>query len=286
LKAHHLVTKSKAARPAAASKAPPSPRAPLAELGIGAAWLVGLSAVNQIIAILFRANVIAPVVAQAVVVDLALGRAGIRWDPAANDDTSIEARNAARGIALGAGLALAAAALTVGAGAALGWAKVGAHAPGASLFLGLVRAAGIGVRDALLYIGLPLHFVGRARVVPRRAAALFGALAGGAALALQPTATPANVALAAAVTALAAALWLEAGAGWRALGVAVGWAFFAGSVFRGALIDVEWQRGTLAAGLSADGAPTWIAAALFAAAAVAAPRLHAGAAGPHGPRSA
>src|SRR5262249_25039221 len=151
-------TKPKAEKPAAAQKAPPPPRSPLAELGTGAAWLVGISAVNQIIAFLFRTNTLAPVVAQAVVVDLAVGRAGVRWDPSANDDTSIEARNAARGCGLGVGLAFAASALTLGAGVALGWAKVGAHAPSISLGLALVRAIGVGVRDALLYVGLPIHF--------------------------------------------------------------------------------------------------------------------------------
>lgn len=234
---------------------------------MGAAWLVGLSAVNQVVASFFQTNLLAIVVVQAVIVDLAVGRAGIRWDPAAADDTSIEMRNAVRGIALGLGLALAVTALTLGASVALGWAKVTTRAPDASLGLGLLRSSAIGVRDALLYAGLPVYFVGRARGVPGVAAVCFGALAGGAVMALQSAATPANVALAVAVTGVAAALWLRRGSGWAAIGVMSGWAFFAGVMFRGALFNVAWSKGSLAPGLSAHGAPAWIAAALFASAA-------------------
>jgi hypothetical protein len=245
--------------------APPAPRSPLAELGMGAAWLVGLSAVNQVVASVFATNPLATVVVQAVIVDLAIGRAGIRWDPAADSDTSIEARNAVRGVALGAGIALLVTAISLGASAALGWAKLTAHAPGASLGLGLLRAVALGVRDALLYAGLPVYFVGRARGVPRAAAVIFGALAGGAAMTLQSAATPANIALAVAVTGLSAALWLHRGSGWASVGATAGWAFFSGVVFRGALFDVAWKKGSLAPGLSAHGAPAWIAAAGFAA---------------------
>lgn len=247
----------------------PSPRAPLAILGTGAAWLVGLSAANQIVAILFASNLLAVVVIQAVVVDLAIGKAGVRWDPAASDKGSDEVKNAARGIAAGAGVALAVAALVTGAGAALGWAKLALHGPTMSLGFVLVRAIAIGVRDSLLLVGLPHAFVKRAGGVPAWSAAAFSALAGGAAIGLQTAATPSNVALAIALTGAAGALWLRAGSGWAAAGLLGGWVLFAGAVLRGALVDVDWLRGSLAPGLIADGAPAWIAAALFALLAVA-----------------
>ncbi|MEZ4297312.1 MAG: hypothetical protein R3B70_20275 [Polyangiaceae bacterium] len=274
-------------------------RGPLVELGIGAGWLVGLSAVAQIVAALFRSNPLAIVVLQAVIVDLAVGRAGVRWDPEASEPAPAggaktpraktarpradvahdpvasgdvdaqkacareDSRRAVRGVLMGASAALAVTVLAVVVSTVAGWAKVSAHAPGASLVLGLVRAAAIGVRDALLYAGLPLYFVSRARVVPRVAVVIFGGLAAGAAVALHPAATPANVLLAVSVALAAAALWARDGAGCSAAGVAGGWAFFGGTVTRGGLLDIDWQSGSLAPGVVADGAPAWIAAACF-----------------------
>lgn len=249
----------------AAPKAAVAPvRAPLVELGTGAAWLLGLAAVGQMVAVLFRSNPLAIVVLQAVVIDLALGRAGVRWDPLADEDTGSDYRVAARRIAVGAGAALGVAAVVTGLGVATGWAKVSVHGPTTSLGLGLIRAIAIGVRDGLLYAGLPLYFIGRARA-PRMAGVVFGALAAGATLALQPAATPANVALAIAVAAAAAAFWAHEGAGWTAAGVAGGFPFMAGVVLRGGLVDVDWKKGAFAPGLSGDGAPAWMGAAGFAA---------------------
>ena len=81
-------------------------RAPLVELGTGAAWLVGLGAVNQIVMIALQSNPLATLVVQAVVVDLAVGKAGVRWDPGADGETGAEVRSAARGLGVGAGIAL------------------------------------------------------------------------------------------------------------------------------------------------------------------------------------
>ncbi len=244
-------------------------RAPLVELGLGAAWLVGLGAANQIANVAFASNPLAALVVQAVVVDLAVGKAGVRWD--AKADGASETKDALRAIGIGAGVALGVAGAVIGVSAALGWAQVGVHAPNTTLGLGLLRAAAIGVRDTLLYAGLPLYFVGRAGA-PRVAGVVFGGLAAGAALSLHPAATPANVVLAAAVIVAAGALWARTGAGWSAAGVVGGWALFAGAMFRGGLFDVDWKKGALAPGFAADGAPAWIAAGLFVAAAAAALR--------------
>lgn len=288
---------------APAAKGPGPVRSPLAELGMGAAWLVGLAAVSQIVALLFRSNPLAAVVVQAVVVDLAVGHAGVRWDPASDNVPAVKAgaakasapkvegaakaegadgaaavnaepvaalpQNAPRGIGIGLAVAVAVAAVVLGVSVALGWAKVTLHAGGISMVFAALRSVAIGVRDALLYAGLPLFFVGRARGFPKVAAVVFGALAAGAALSLQSAATPSNVALAIAVSAATAAFWLRDGAGWSAVGVAAGWAFVTGVVLRGGLVDVDWKRGSLAPGLVADGAPAWLAAALMLAAAAA-----------------
>lgn len=259
---------------------PPPVRSPLAELGIGAAWLIGLTAVCQMVVIVLHSNPLAVTVIQAVIVDLAVGRAGVRWDPEADDKTAAETRNATRGIGLGLGVAFAVTALVLGVSAALGWATIGVHAPTMSLALGTIRAVAIGVKDAQLYAALPLYFIARAAGIgpgsrpsiaskrlriPVISAVVFGALAGGASIALLPAATPANVALAASVIGATAAFWYRDRAGWAAAGVCGGFAFFAGTLLRGGLVDVGWKRGALAPGVVADGAPAWIAAALFVA---------------------
>jgi hypothetical protein len=230
---------------------------------MGAAWLVGLSAATQIVAGLFASNVLATAVVQALIVDLALGRAGVRWDPAADGKAGPDYRVAARRAAIGAGAALAVTVIVSAVGAALGWAKITAQASAASLGFGLLRAIAIGVRDALMYAGLPLYFAGRAKGTPRLAAVVFGALAAGATLALQPEASPANIALAVAAAAAVAAFWAHDGTGWAAGGVAAGFPFFAGVAARGGLIDVDWEKGMFAPGLRASGAPAWIGAAAF-----------------------
>lgn len=293
-----LVTTSSAKPPPPAPDASPArsaPRSPLVELGIGAAWIVGLGAACQMAAVVLHSNPLAVIMVQAVAVDLAVGRAGLKWDPEANDNTATERRNAMRGIGIGAGVGLAVIAVVLGVSAALGWAAFSAHGPTTSLALGAMRSIAIGVRDAQLLAGLPVYFVGRAILASSRAeaakasgtrtgggraasvsrvsAVVFAALLGGAALALMPAATPANVALAASVTGATAALWSRDGAGWAAVGLLGGWTFLAGALFRGGVVDVTWRRGALAPGVVADGAPAWIASALFVAVAIAAFRV-------------
>lgn len=238
------------------------PRSPLAEIGTGAAWLIGLSLVGQIVAVLFRANPLAIVVLQAVIYDLALGRVGVRWDPSTKEDEETSYGPALGRIAKGAGAALAVTAVVVALSTALGWAKVSFHGPTASLGIGLLRSIAIGVRDALMYTGLPIYFLGRARA-PKIVAIVFGALAAGAVLSLQPAATPAAIALAISASGAAAVLWAKDGVGWASAGLLGGFPFFAGVVFRGGLLDVDWRSGALVHGLTADGAPAWLGAAGF-----------------------
>jgi hypothetical protein len=267
--------------PTDAPAAKAAPRGPLVEIGTGAAWIIGLGAACQMAAILLHSNPLAIVTVQAVVVDLAVGRAGLKWDPAANDNTSVERQNAMRGVGIGAGAALAVIACVIGVSAALGWVALTVHGPTTSLGLGAMRAIAIGVRDSQLFAGLPLFFVLRAASgarpgvpgVPALSAIVFSALLGGAAIALMPAATPANVALAASVSGATAALWYRDGAGWSAVGLSIGWTFLAGALFRGGLVDVAWKKGALAPGVVADGSPAWIGAALFAALAIAAVRF-------------
>lgn len=238
------------------------PRSPLLEIGKGAAWLIGLSLIGQIVAVLFRANPLAIVVLQAVIYDLALGRVGVRWDPSAKDDEQTSYGPALGHIARGAGAALAVSAAVIALSAAFGWAKVSLHGPTASLGFGLLRSIAIGVRDALMYTGLPIYFLGRARA-PKIVAIVFAALAAGAALSFQPAATPAAIALAISASGAAAVFWAKDGVGWASAGLLGGFPLFAGVVFRGGLLDVDWRSGALVHGLTADGSPAWLGAAGF-----------------------
>ena len=247
------------------------PRAPLAELGIGAAWIVGIGAACQIAAVLLHSNPLAVVMVQAVLVDLAAGRAGLRWDPAANDNTNAEGKNALRGVGVGAAASLAVIAVVLVANLALGAAQIAVHSPTMSFALGALRAIAIAARDTQLYAGLPLFFVARAGV-RRRPAVIFAGLMAASAIAFLPGATPANVVLAASVMSAAAALWARDDAGWSAAGLVGGYTFIAGTALRGGVADVTWKKGSLAPGLVADGAPAWLASALFAAIAVLAMR--------------
>ncbi|MFO0592982.1 MAG: hypothetical protein U0441_35905 [Polyangiaceae bacterium] len=244
-----------------------APRAPLAELGIGAAWIVGIGAACQIAAVLLHSNPLAVVMVQAVLVDLAAGRAGLRWDPAANDNTSTEGRDALRGVGVGAGASLAVIAVVLLANVALGGVKIDVHTPTLSLALGALRAIAIAARDTQLYAGLPLFFAARAGV-RRPPVVVFAGLMAGSAIAFMPGATPANVVLAASVMAAAAALWSRDDAGWSAAGLVGGYTFIAGTALRGGLADVAWKKGALSPGLVADGLPAWLASALFVAVAV------------------
>jgi hypothetical protein len=244
-----------------------SGRIGLRELGLGAAWMVGVAAGVEIVQAMIGQNPLASAVLAAVVVELAANRAGVRWDDEApRDSASLDdaARSASRRRSLrrlGAGL-LAGTAVTVFAVAAVsatGRATIELGRPGTSLIFSVVRAGAIGVRDELLLRGLPLYFAAKGGV-RGPAAIAFAALAGGATIALVPDVTPEAVALALASGWLYAVLWRRYRSAWAAIGAHAAFAFLAGPGLRGAILDVTFAAGSLADGPKASGAPTWLAA--------------------------
>ena len=239
---------------------------PAVELGLGAAWLVGVAAGLQILDRLPLAS-IGVAILGAVVADLAATRAGVRWDPdeAAPDRVSRAARRAGFGVLA----ALATAAIVMVPCFALGWVHGTGEGfrPSFAVLIALARAAAIGVRDEVLYRGIPLLAASRAGVHPL-AARTFAALAGGAAIALMPGAGPAAVALAVGSGFLTASLWQREGGAWGAIGARAAWILLFGSLLHGGLFDVDWHVGEIAIGNTSKGPPAWLAAALLVAAGV------------------
>jgi len=58
----------------------------LAELGIGAGWLIGISAALRVLDTLLGQAPLASALLGAILVDLAAGRAGVRWDELTSED--------------------------------------------------------------------------------------------------------------------------------------------------------------------------------------------------------
>jgi uncharacterized protein len=244
------------------------PMGGLAELGIGATWLLGVGAVLQVLDLLVGASPLGAAIAGAVLVDLAADRAGVRWDGRAGRGRGkkLPWRVAARRVLTGAGRALCAVLLAVGVGWALGWAHGGLGRPSVTAGILLLRVTAVAVRDELLFRGIPLAAAHRARV-PRPAAELFAAAAGAASIALLPGSNPAAVALAFGSGWLFASLW-RLGA-WAAIGAHAVWLLLLGGLLRGQLLDIEWGPGLLGLGVHSAGAPAWLAAGAAVAVAVA-----------------
>ncbi len=242
------------------------PRGPLLELGLGAAWLVGLAAMLSMVDQLLGPGSMGAAILGALAIDLLAKRAGVRWD---HDELGIDSpRHIVRRVATGAGVALVAGALAIGVAGALGWFH--GHGPqiSSALVFAAVRSTALAVRDELLFCGIPLAAAARARI-PAAFAQGFAGLTSGAAIALVPGATPAAVALAVASGWLFAVLWTRDRGAWAAVGAHAAWLMLLGSVIHGGLFDLDWTAGELAAGAHAAGRPAWLAAATLAAVAVA-----------------
>jgi membrane protease YdiL (CAAX protease family) len=229
-------------------------RAQVLELGVGAAWLVGIAAALQLIGLLVGQNPLAHAVVGAVVVDLAVTRAGVRWDERATPTLKSHAKD----LLVGSGVTLAVLTAALLVALAVGLARIDHGHPSVALLLALLRAVGVGVRDELLFRGLVLTIAARAGVRARYAVA-FAALAGGAAIALLPDATPEAVLLTIASGAAFALLYRWRKGAWAAIGAHVAWVFFGGTALRGTLIEVTWAQGQLSDTVRAAGAPAVLA---------------------------
>jgi membrane protease YdiL (CAAX protease family) len=247
------------------------PRDRLVELGLGAAWLVGLAAALQIVERILGPANLGGVIFGALAVDIAAGRAGVRWD--SDEASPTTPRNVPKRVAAGAATATGVALLVVALSALLGWFHIeGPPEPSTALVLALVRVVATAVRDELLFRGIPLAAMARAGV-PRAVARAFAALVSGAALVFVPGVSAGALALAVASGWLFAALWERDRGAWAAIGAHAAWALVVGSALHGGVVDAVWKQGELAVGIGASGAPAWVASAVLVLAAALLPKL-------------
>ncbi len=234
-------------------------KAALRELGLGAAWLVGIAAVVHIVETLVAQNPLAGTVAAAVIVDLAAGRAGVRWDHPGleNEPPKAIAQRVLKATAAPVALLL----VVLGVGAAAGLATVQLGHPDWPLFLAFGRAIAIAIRAEMLLRGVVFLTAQRARVSPLWAV-IFSALASAALLLLSPFATLPAFAFALTSGALFAVIWLRFGGAWAAIGAHTVWSFLLASGLRGGLFDVVWTTGSLSEGPRAVGPMVWWVAGL------------------------
>jgi hypothetical protein len=255
-------------RPVEGAPAQPSAPAsaakrPVREIVRGVAWLVGTALALRVVEIFLGHSPLGVTLAGAVLVDLAAHRAGVRWDEA---EDALRRRRALLGALRGLAVAIAIVALTVVVCAAAGRVELRAGSLSASLGLGLLRAGAAGVRDEMLYRGIPL-FVGARAGLGARASIGYASLTGAAGLLLVPGVTLEAVVLAVALGLLFAVLWQRSGAAWAAVGAHAGWVFFAGAGLRGGLVEATWVNASLAEGPRARGVAALVAAGLSLAAA-------------------
>ncbi|MEO5725740.1 MAG: CPBP family glutamic-type intramembrane protease [Byssovorax sp.] len=251
-----------------ADKAPRPPGPPLVEIGIGIAWLLGAAALLQVVELLLGRVIMGAAIAGAVIADIASTWAGVRWDA----EKKRPWKDAVARLGAGAGVAAGVIAVTFALGAALGRLEVRAGAPSLGIFLVVLRAAAVAVRDELVFRGIPLVAAARAGV-SKPIARGFAALAGAASIACLPGASLASITLTAASGWLFATLWQRDRGAWSAVGAHAAWALLTGAVLRGGLVDIAFREGNLGLGPRASGAPAWIAAAIAVVAAVLLPRL-------------
>src|SRR5262249_34296947 len=124
---------------------------PLLELGLGAAWLVGLAAALSILDRLVGPASLGTAIFGALGVDLAADRVGVRWSEGAPGPAT-QRLNVQR-IGAGAAAALAAWALVLAPAWALGWLHAEGAQPSPALVLAILRAVVLAVRDELLFRG-------------------------------------------------------------------------------------------------------------------------------------
>lgn len=252
------------AQPAISSPAPARER--LAALGVGAAWLLGVAGCLELVSFFLGSSSLAEAVVGALLVDVAAGRAGIQWTLDEPSRPVLVRRCVKAGVA-----AAAVALCAVVVALAAGWAHAGAGRLDALLLLSTLGLVAGAMRDELLLRGFVAHAVAKAGL-PSSVAVGFSALLS-IAWVLPKEPTVAGALLAGAAGALFATIYARFDGAWPAIVANASFSLVLGPLTRGGLTDLAWQRGELAVGASADGAPALVAAALAVLALVLLPRL-------------
>ena len=235
-------------------------RAPLAELGIGAAWLLGLSATLTLADGFLGQVPIARAILGGLLASIAAGRAGIVWDR--EDPEGESPKRAVRGVGLGVALSATACLSAILIAHFASWATVRPGHPEVMLLLSVMAAAGNAVREEVILRAIPLHFAQRSGIGAAWAMG-FAALLSPASFLLSSATTPASVALAIAAGLLSARLLWQTGSLWTAIGANVAFSLLTGALAHGGLFDIAWWKGELAHGALAWGPPAAVGAVLL-----------------------
>lgn len=237
----------------------PIDRGALVQIGLGATYLVVGAAAVEIIDAMLGQTPLASALLGAIAVDMIGMRAGIEWGDR-GEATSALVRKGGVGAAIGA----AAGAIVIVAGALLRFAHVSFGAPQAALLFAVVRAIASAARDETLFRGITLNAGSRARVSDAYVLT-FAALAGAAPLLFVREIEPSAVALALATGFAFALVWRRFGKV-AAIGAHAAWSIVLDAFARGALLDVDWGKDSLALGAHASGRPAWLATGIVLAA--------------------
>ncbi len=226
---------------------------PLGEIARGVAWLVGTAIAVRVVETLIGRSPLGAALAGAVVVDLAMTRAGVRWD---DDDQRAKStkstlwRNIGIGVAIASGLVLVPLALGVIVGAA----TVRPGTISSTLIFGMLRSGADGVRTELLYRGLPLLVAARTNI--REPLAIgYAAVAGTTPLLLMEQMPWEAFLVALSQGILFAMLWVRTNSAWASVSAHAAWIFLAGVGLRGALVETSWTSGLLAENARIRGLP-------------------------------
>jgi hypothetical protein len=235
---------------------------PTREIARGVAWLAGTAVAVRLVEVLVGRSPLGAALAGAVIVDLAMTRAGVRWDARQDmKEATKTKRSSSRVVWQGIGIGVAVACVLVIVPFVLsvivGAATVRAGSPSSSLVFGLLRGVSVGVRDELLLRGLPLLVAMRAGV--RLPIALgYAALAGTSSLVLTPGLSWEALLLTASQGALFAMLWARTNAAWASVSAHATWVLLVGVGLRGGIVEVSWTSGMLADGARARGLPALV----------------------------
>lgn len=233
---------------------PESRNTPLKEIARGVAWLVGTALAIRLVETLIGQSPLGAALAGAIVVDLAMTRAGVKWDD--SDDRTQVASRAWRGFYVGAGTASALVTISILPSLIVGGATIGLGSPSSTLFFGLLRGAAEGVRQELLYRGLPLLVAARAGIALPWAIG-YSVLAGVSPQLLNPVSLE-SLLQTAALGGLSAMLWVRTRAAWAPMFAHGTFFLLAGIGLRGAIFDVSWTSGMLAENGRTRGLPAVI----------------------------
>lgn len=236
---------------------PNAARGRLATLGIGAAWFLGVAAVLELVAYLLGSSSLGEAVVGALIVDLAAGRMGVAWTLGTPERAALVRACTKAGVtgALVCVLALL-------AGTIAGMTKTYPGRIDVYALMSVIGIVAVAIRDELLFRAVVFHTASKVKL-HLGATVVFCALLSGAA-AFARGASPGGLVLATSTGLLFASVYRWLGGAWPAIVAHASWSLVAGPVSRGVILDVQWAKGELTDGASADGVPAFIAAGIAA----------------------